>query len=187
MAIEFHCDHCNKLIKAPNEAGGRPGKCPHCQGVNYIPLPPDAHDEIPLAPVDEEFEQRRRRAALEDAAVQQRLLKERATPGEPGGRSGLRRGDVSTAASNAAGTGSGSAPMNTRQFTTLVVNYVEAMSQGTLERADEISQKLLRHPQEVTRVLDDMLREDLTAYGLPTLPRPVLLGFLKQLRSKLSF
>ncbi len=185
MAIEFHCEHCNKLIKAPNEAGGRPGKCPHCQGVNYIPMPPDALNEIPLAPVDEEFEQRRRRAAMEDAAVQQRLLKERATPGETGGRSGVRRSDSSFVAASPASSAGGPAP-SAKQVTSLVVNYVEAMSQGTLQKADEIGQKLSRHPHEVNRVLDDMLRDDLTAYGLPALPRPVLLGFLKQLRAKLT-
>jgi phage FluMu protein Com len=181
LAIEFHCDHCNKLIKAPNEAGGNPGKCPHCQGVNYIPMAPESRDEIPLAPVDEEFEQRRRRAALEDAAVQQRLLKERATPGEPGGK---RRGELGAGSSHSPG--AGGQVLSSKQFTTLVVNYVEAMSQGTLEKAEEISQKLSRYPGEVSRVLDDMLREDLTAYGLPALPRPVLLGFLKQLRSRLT-
>jgi hypothetical protein len=34
-------------------------------------------------------------------------------------------------------------------------------------------------------MLDEMVSEDLTAYGFPTLPRPVLQGFLKQLRGRL--
>ena len=186
LVIEFHCEHCNKIIKAPEETGGRQGKCPHCQGVNYIPMPREALDEIPLTPIDEDFELRRRRAALEDAAVQQRLLRERQSPGEGGRRDASRRAGPQQAASPSGGAAASGSTLTAKHIASLVVTYVEAMSQGTLEKADEISRKLSRHPNEANRVLDDMLRDDLTAYGLPTLPRPVLLGFLKQLRSRLT-
>ncbi len=62
MSIEFHCEHCSKLIKAPNEAGGQNGKCPHCKAVNYIPMPQDEAEELPLVPLDEADERRRQPA-----------------------------------------------------------------------------------------------------------------------------
>jgi len=37
MTIKFHCEHCRRLVQAPDSAGGRRGTCPHCQGSNFIP------------------------------------------------------------------------------------------------------------------------------------------------------
>ncbi|MCH7474571.1 MAG: cytochrome C oxidase subunit IV family protein [Gemmatimonadetes bacterium] len=37
MSIELHCPQCEKLIKAPDTAGGRHGKCPYCGRDVYIP------------------------------------------------------------------------------------------------------------------------------------------------------
>ena len=178
MAIEFHCEHCNKTIQAPSEAAGRQGKCPHCGGVNYIRRPPEETGELDLAPIDEEEETRARRAAMEAAALQQRLLHERSVPGEPGAnrsRSGIGRGPSVTPAS----------PPSSKQLAGLVVRYVEAMSQGQLDTADAVSEELRPFKPAVISLLDDLAGEDLAAYGMPTLPRPVLFGFLKQLRAKL--
>jgi phage FluMu protein Com len=179
VAIEFHCEHCNKLVKAPDEVAGQQGKCPHCGGVNYIRRPLKESDELELAPFDEEAEAQARRAALEAAAVQQRLLHERSVPGEPGagrGRPSLRRGAPVTPA----------APPSSKQLAALIVRYVEAMSQGRLEAADSVAGELRPHRAAVISLLDDLAGEDLAAYGMPTLPRPVLFGFLKQLRALLG-
>lgn len=178
MAIEFLCEHCNKTIKAPAEAAGRQGKCPHCGGVNYIRRPPEETEELELAPFDEEEESRARRAAMEAAAYQQRILHERSMPGEPGGnrsRSAGGRGPSVTPA----------APPTSKQLAGLVVRYVEAMSQGHLDAAEAVSEELRPFRATVLSLLDDLAGEDLAAYGMPTLPRPVLFGFLKQLRAKL--
>lgn len=176
MAIEFHCEHCNKLIRAREAEGGRPGKCPYCQGRNYIPLPGDEVGELSLAPLDEAFERHRRRAAAEDAAMQRRLLKERDTGPGRGGRRAVRRADASPA------TAPPPAP-SSKQLTALIVSFIEAMSSGALDEAGKLSSRLSAHRAEVDAILDDMMTQDLRGYGLPTLPRPVLLGFLKQLRS----
>jgi len=68
MAIELHCPLCNKLIRAPDNAGGKRGKCPYCAGSVYIPMPPDEQSEIPLAPVDETVEKRKERLRKESTA-----------------------------------------------------------------------------------------------------------------------
>lgn len=173
MAIEFNCEHCNHLVKAPDEAAGRQGKCPHCGGVNYIRRPPEDGGELELEPLDENEEQRRRQQAAADAAVQWKLLHERNVPGEPGGRGG------------GGGRGAPPAPPSAKQLASLVVRYVESMSQGKLAQADEVAEQLVRYRTQVASLLDEMVNEDLSAYGLGSLPRPVLMGFLKQLRSKL--
>ena len=46
--------------------------------------------------------------------------------------------------------------------------------------------ELRPHRAAVISLLDDLAGEDLAAYGMPTLPRPVLFGFLKQLRTLLG-
>ncbi len=176
MAIEFHCDHCNKIIRAPDEVGGRQGRCPHCGGLTYIPSGAAAEGELDLAPLDDADEERRRRATMEDAAYQQKILHERALPGEPSGQGG-RGGKGHSVTAQAAPT--------TKQLTSLIVQYVEAMSGGKLPVASELAGKLARHRALALGLLDEMAGEDLSAYGMPQLPRPVLQGFLKQLRTSL--
>ena len=54
MHVEFHCGKCGKLIRAPQQSSGKQGKCPYCKQSVYIPMPPDAIEEIPLAPLNDE-------------------------------------------------------------------------------------------------------------------------------------
>ena len=58
MSIELHCPQCQKLIRAPDGAGGKRGKCPFCGSMVYIPTPPDEGEEIGLAPIDPDEERR---------------------------------------------------------------------------------------------------------------------------------
>jgi len=177
MAIEFHCEHCNHRVRAPDDAGGRTGKCPHCHNATYIPRPPArGEDDLDLAPLDDREEERRKRAEAEDAALRMKLLHERSAPGDrqlPGG------------AKSRPSTATPAAPATAKHLTSLIVNYVEAMSGGRLEKAEELARQLTAHRAQAFAILDDMGREELSAYGLPNLPKPVLAGFLKQLRSKL--
>mgnify|MGYP003394167752 FL=1 len=175
MVIEFHCEHCSKIVKAPPDAGGRRGKCPHCGGLTYIPAAPEETGELDLAPIDKADEARQKKEIMEAAAVQQRLLRERALPGEPAGKG--PRGATSSPAPAAA--------LSDKALISLIVNFVESMSTGKLDRSEEITRELIRNGGKTKTLLDELSGEDLTAYGMPTLPRPVLLGFLKQLRAKL--
>lgn len=58
MSITLNCEHCDREIKAPDEAAGKRGKCPHCGGSNYIPVPVSEDDLPDLAPLDEGEESR---------------------------------------------------------------------------------------------------------------------------------
>jgi len=52
MPIEFRCQNCDKLLRTPDDSGGKKGRCPHCQGVMDIPLQSTAAGESdePTAP-----------------------------------------------------------------------------------------------------------------------------------------
>lgn len=180
MEIEYRCEHCNKLVKAPEGSGGRTGKCPHCGGPSYIPRDVGEDGEIPLVPLDEEGERRRQQAVREDAEIQRRLLKENATPGEGRGKGRSGRQSLGTSP-----TPTVAKKLPVKDINLAIVSFVEAMSRGELDRCEKLAGQLSPCKAQVETVLDEMLGQDLTGYGLPTLPRPVLLGFLKQLRSKL--
>jgi hypothetical protein len=177
VAIEFHCEHCSSLIRASEDSAGRTGKCPHCGSETYIPRPVEEADELPLAPLDEEDERRRRQAAAEDAAYQRKLLEDRATPGEKPG--GAKRRETPAAPEQK------SERPSSKQLTRYMVQYLEAMSAGQLPRAAELVREMTKYRSQVLSVLEAMETEDLAGYGLPPLPRPVLIGFLKQLRTQL--
>ena len=178
MAIQLHCEHCGKLIQAPDSSGGRPGKCPYCEGTNYIPLSEDEVGELPLTPLDEAFEQHRKKAAAEDLAVQRRLWQERDRSRNTGRGGGVRRPDPPVRQPSVTA-------MSEKQVTSLVVSFIDAMSKGNLEKAEALRAQLSNHKTAAVKILDEMVTEDLNGYGLPSLPRPVLTGFMKQLRSRL--
>ena len=78
MPISFHCESCKKKIKAPDNTGGKYGKCPFCDHRNYIPRPksPD-EDEIALAPIDESAETKYAELMKETQLLTQEILHEK--------------------------------------------------------------------------------------------------------------
>ncbi len=184
VPIEFHCEHCNQLITAQAEVAGKPGTCPHCKGATYIPRPPEGDEdgELSLAPLDEDEERRAQRAAKEAAALQRRLLKEQSTPGET---KPMRRDVDPPGVRKSKPKPKPKPPSSSKQINGMIVSYIEAMSTSQLDRAEELAQVLVRHAPAVSRLLDAMETDDLSAYGLPPLPRPILSAFIKQLRMKL--
>lgn len=179
MSIEFHCEHCDKLVKAPASAGGRRAKCPYCQGTCYVPLSPDEAEELPLAPLDEGDEAQRRRALHETAALQRELLRDQALP-EDRQRGGRRSSGVVGAGRDAA-----AGSMSAVEIRRHVIAYVEAMSEGRLEEANRVVDRLKAEREAVSRFIESVASDQLAGSEMPALPRPVLLGFLKQLRSGL--
>jgi len=183
--IEFHCEHCNMKVTASDADGGQQAKCPHCNGVNYIPSAGGDLEEIPLAPLDEAEEQRRRQSFAEDMQIQRSLSNERSAPGEPGRRRS-RNLDGTRATPRSA-----PAPrtdLGDKQINSMVVQFIVAMAGGRLGEADGIAAQLAPHRDRVLSALSEITSNNgaANAYGLPTLPKPVLLGFAKQLQSKLQ-
>lgn len=178
VSIEFHCEHCSKAVKAPADAGGHRGKCPHCKGTVYVPLPEEEDEgELSLAPLDPVAEQARRDAMRESAAQQAELLRDTVAPGK-------RRPPARGAGSTRGAAGSGK--LSVKAMNTMTVAYVEAMARGDLARASSLAAQLSKDAAPALRALESMLADDLAGYGMPSLPRPVLMGFLTQLRRELG-
>ncbi len=181
MSIEFHCEHCEKTIRASASSAGKRGKCPHCGGEIYVPALEEGEGsgELPLAPLDEAEEKKAEREAREAKALQRKLLEDRDVP--PEGAVGAQRGSARRGESARAAE---PAPSE-KQLNMLVVRYIDAMSSGQLEEADKVAQKLSRHSSQVRSILESIATGEQAGLGLPQLPRPVLLGFVKQLSSRL--
>lgn len=170
MAIVFHCEHCSKEISAPPESGGKRGKCPHCNGVNYIPSQsPDEVEMYDLSPVNPDEERRRQREEAVAHDIQRKLLHERVEV--QGGEEPVRHKEDD-----------GVRPGDLRA---LLVDYLGAMSRGHLEEADRGAFAMSRSKKEVLAMIDRISMDDVASAELSNLPRPVMLGFLRQLRSKL--
>src|SRR5262245_26257875 len=127
MSIEFHCEHCGKLIQAPRESAGRRGKCPHCQNINYIPSPRDELEAYDLAPIDQEAEHRRAREEAMAHEIQRKLLHERKEVEGPEVAPRLRPEDDA---------------VRPGDLKALLTDYLSAMSRGHLEEAERLASAL---------------------------------------------
>ena len=118
MTIRFHCEHCRRTVEAPDSAGGRRGKCPYCEGSNYIPTPGD-EEEIALTPLDESTERLRRQEVRDLLDAERDLLSETSHGANPSPR--LSERDPSE--------------VKSEDLHHIVVNYALDMTLGDLERA----------------------------------------------------
>lgn len=37
MSIEFHCSHCQSILRVPDEVAGRKAQCPYCEEIQIVP------------------------------------------------------------------------------------------------------------------------------------------------------
>ena len=167
MTIVFHCEHCGKKVKAPDDAGGKWRKCPRCHNDVYVPGP-DADDEIKLAPVDEEAEAKRRRLMAETYQLAQDILLEREAPDGPGGAS-LSAFEISD-----------------KVLTKNIILYLRQMTDGELEEAQLTATKILPCGPRAIEVLDRIALSEIPEPELADVPPQVLSGLIRDLRSQIS-
>ena len=137
MPITFQCEHCRKQVKAPDGAGGKRGKCPHCGQSNYIPMPAAGDNGISLAEIDTE-EERRRREEEEALLRQERELIAETAP--PQGAPLEQREDLTS-----------------EDLHHFVVNYCLDIAAGKLDRAETHIEQLMKHGQLGATAVDDFL------------------------------
>lgn len=162
MPIQFHCPMCNAHIKAPDDAGGKSGKCPTCHQQVHIPLPDDELIPIDLAPLDSAAEARRE--AMEAEA---RELRNAAFA-------------ASEASADRGGVGGNAGAVDVRG---LVISYVAHLANGELENAERIAARIYAYWPQAEGVIDDLGRDEVPPSELTRIPGPVINGFLKQLRA----
>jgi hypothetical protein len=168
MSIQFHCEHCGKEILAPDEAGGRRGKCPYCEKSNFIPNPKAAEEDLELAPLDENEEQERQREIRhlleQEKAILQETSREETTPR-------LSQKDASD--------------VKAEDLHHLVVNFCLDMSGGMLERADTHVMKLNEHSHVARQAVREFLDGKVLEPALDPIPTRVREGYLKNLLVRL--
>lgn len=187
MVIEFHCPFCGKTIRTSEENAGRHGKCPSCHQSVYVPTPPEKIEPLRLEPLDPAFEKQREREERATQEFQHRLLHERDLPPETAG-TGRHAGGVPGRAS-ASGARSAHAPGGAHpppapdvDVERLVIDYALRMAEGDLERAEALAGEIRRCHRQADDVIQRIMQDEILPAPLSKIPRPVLVGFFKQLR-----
>lgn len=165
MGIELHCPQCQKLIRAPDNAGGRRGKCPYCDASVYIPTPPDKTEEIGLAPIDNAEEKRARELRRESTGFA-------AAVGHTTDAS-----DVGKALSEPAG--------GTTDVASEIEAFVIAMRDSQLDEADAVADRLKTSVAEARQTIRQMLADEQVP-EVANVPPLVVQGFLKTLLGRLK-
>lgn len=176
MSIELNCPNCEHTIRAPDDAGGKHGKCPYCQTKVYIPAPVSDADIIPLAPIDEADEERERQLHREAVRYAASFDKEGEGVGGAEGRG---------AAARKSGPGPAAAPGEVVDLPAEVERYVVAMRDSKLDDAERVASKLKRSGSRARDYVEGLML-DPTPPPIGNVPRPLLNGFLKSLAARLS-
>ena len=170
MSIELHCQQCQKLIRAPDNAGGKRGKCPYCGNNVYIPTPSDGSEEIGIAPIDQEEE--RRAEELRREAIQYAARVDHAT-------------DAGKADDRSAGAGVPQPPGEVVDLNAEVETFVVAMRDSKLDEADAAAARLKRTGTRARDHVQGLLMDQMPLQ-VEGVPDPVVRGFLKALVSRLG-
>ncbi len=174
MSIELHCPQCQKLIRAPDEAGGRRGKCPFCKNNVFIPRPPDETEEIGLAPIDEEEERRAEEARRESLRFVAAVDKAK---------------DSKLLAGEAASSVNGPPPVPTAgggdNIAAEVETFIIAMRDSKLDAAEAAATRLRSAGARARDYVQGLLVDEIPP-EFENVPAPVVQGFLKALLSQLG-
>jgi hypothetical protein len=167
MTITFHCEHCGKKIEAPDDAGGKWGKCPSCQNKLYVPGL-DSDEELKLAPIDKGDQAKQKQLLAETYELTQDILLEREVPNE--------LGEVDTPA---IGT-------SDKELTKNIVVYLRQMADGNLDQAERIANSIAPSGGRALKILDEIALSEMPEPELADIPQQVLSGLIRTLRSKIS-
>ncbi len=168
MAIEFHCDHCGRLVRTSNDNAGKRGKCPHCHLSVYIPTPSEDLEPLRLAPVDEAEQRARERALEESRAVARKLREEREAPPPEAPKAPAPEpiGDVR---------------LHT-DIDELITEYALCMADGRLSEAEDLAVQIRMDMRRADEYIQRVTMDELPPPRLAQIPRALLLGFLKNLQ-----
>ena len=181
MSIEIHCPSCSKLIRAPEDAGGKRGKCPYCKNSVYIPMPADEDDVIPVAPIDTDDERRAeelRQEALRYAASLDKEVKPRGGPSPGAGPGGA-------APPPRDGPRAVPAPGEVIDIAGAVEQYVLAMRDSKLKTAQEAVGGLKEAGTRARDYVQGLLLDEVPP-TFQDVPPPLMKGVLKKLLHELS-
>lgn len=169
MAIVFHCQFCNKEIRAADSAGGKWGKCPKCHNKIYVPSfdPDQQEEELKLAPLDQEDIQRKRELMAETYRLTQDILEEREVP------------------ENSAEPAGAIYDMDEEELKKYVIQYLRQMAAGELDDAERTSALIAPFGKRVEDIVDRIALSEIPEPQLANISPNILSGFIRSLRSKI--
>jgi hypothetical protein len=166
MSISFHCESCKKKIKAPDDAGGKWGSCPHCNHKCYIPSPPAENgEELTLIPMEEGYEENYKKMMRETYGLTQNIL----------GQTDVPNDDAPPA----------SEPATEKDLIKDLVAYLRLMADGELSQAEVVAKQISRVPKDAKKLLVKMLKAERPEPELQDIPERLLHGLIKDLGKKL--
>lgn len=174
MSIELHCTKCAKLIRAPDNAGGKRGKCPYCKESIYIPLLPDEAEEIGIAPIDDGDERRAKELRRESIGYVAAVGHVKDAPPE----GAAARGSRSDAARSAT-------PGEVVDLGKEVEAFLSAMRDSKLTEADQAVARLKQAGSRAKDHVEGSLLDEMPP-SVRGLPPALVKGFLKTLSARLS-
>jgi len=171
MAIAFHCEHCGKKIEAPNDAGGKWGKCPACRNKVYVP-DSDTGEELKLAPIDGNELAEQKRLMAETRRIEQEIMSEKEVPEDP---TGIR---------------SPSGPplfkVSDKELTENIVLYLRLMADGDLEHAERTENSIVSCGKRALKIIEEVALSEIPRAELADIPPQVLAGMVRALRTKIK-
>ncbi|MCK4752441.1 MAG: hypothetical protein KAS75_03270 [Planctomycetes bacterium] len=167
MSIAFHCEHCNKKIQAPDNAGSKWGKCPSCHNKVYVPSPPDSDEQLTLAPIDKNEKAKQKELIAETRKLTQDILSE----SEPADDSG--------------GVKPPSFEIDDKEMLKNILVYLRQMVNGDLEQAKISLDAIVNRSVQATKIVDEIAISEMPEPELADIPQQVLSGLIRDLRSKI--
>ena len=165
MSISFHCECCKKKITAPDDAGGKWGKCPYCNHKCYIPTPKsDSDEELKLAPIDEEEEKKYEKIIRETQNLTGVLLHQTEIPPEPaeGGKN------------------------DDKELTVQIIKYLRQMADGHLDEAQKTADKIVPYKRQAKVILENILLAEKPEPELADVPKKALIGFVRNIITRMG-
>jgi hypothetical protein len=186
MAIIFHCNNCGKKIEAPDNAGGKWGRCPACHNKLYVPGP-GSDEELKLAPVDESEEEKRKRLLDETHQLTQDILQERFIPPETAEPTTEMDEKELTENKRPADRSRWAAiEMSEKELTKNIIIYIRLMADGELDEAQKILNLIVPYGLEAVEILDRIALSEIPEPELADVSQQVLSGLIRDLRNKIS-
>jgi hypothetical protein len=166
VSIDFHCPYCGVSIKAPENTGGKKGRCPKCNQAVYIPMPGSEGEAFDLIPLDHEHERHQSEMMDESFATRLDLL-------------ASDEFDESSESTKAYLT------VKTRDVPRLVHRYLLAMANANLPRAERIEEALKGHKRATLNYVEKLTVLKRLPSEFKSFPEPLIRGFLKKLTEEL--
>lgn len=172
MSISFHCEHCGKRIEAPDNAGGRWGKCPGCHKKVYVPSEKTDEGELKLAPTDEEEERRRNALLAETVSIREDILSETDVPEE--------QGETAEPPVTAETT------LSDSDLTESIITYLRLMADGELDQAEKSASFIVPYGSRAIKIFDRIALGEILEPKLADIPLQVLSGLIRNLRNRIN-